>query len=99
TVQKAIFAERLTVKRDLNVRVGHSAEEIAELVVDLLDKREIAKAAEAGLGQEKIVQLARRIRPEVIGFEQAAKELEYAVGVALDVIARGERGTNQEALV
>lgn len=68
-------------------------------LVDAIGKDKAAQAAEAGLGQETILQLARRIKPEVIGFEQAVKELEYAVGIALDVIAKGERGTNQEAFV
>ena len=45
------------------------------------------------------MKLARRIKPEVIGFDQAVKELEDAVGIALDVIAKGERGTNQEEFV
>ena len=73
---------------------------VAEQVVALLDKREIAKAAEAGLERRTILQLARRLRPgEVIDFEQAVKELENAIGIALGVIAKGELGSNQEAFV
>jgi exonuclease VII small subunit/pimeloyl-ACP methyl ester carboxylesterase len=71
---------------------------VAEQVVALLDKREIAKAAEAGLERRTILQLA--LRPgEVIDFEQAVKELENAIGIALGVIAKGELGSNQEAFV
>jgi len=85
------------------VMAGQAAtqEQLQELkqLVDALGKDKAAQAAEAGLGRETILQLARRMKPEVIGFEQAIKELEYAVGIALDVIARGERGTNQEAFV
>jgi tetratricopeptide (TPR) repeat protein len=60
---------------------------------------ELASAAQANMERETIFRLARGIRPEVIGFDQAVKELENAVGIALDVIAKGERGTNQEAFV
>jgi phage gp16-like protein len=35
----------------------------------------------------------------VLDFEQAITELKRAVEVALDVIARGERGTNDDAFV
>ena len=44
--------------------------------------------------------LAQRLKPaERLDFEQAVTELERAVEVALDVIARGERGTNDDAFV
>jgi tetratricopeptide (TPR) repeat protein len=73
---------------------------IAEQIVALMDKREIAKAAEAGLERSTILELARPLRAdEVLDFDQAVKELENAIGIALDVIAKGERGTNQEAFV
>jgi hypothetical protein len=39
------------------------------------------------------------LKPEVLDFEQAVTELERAVEVALDVIARGERGTNEDTFV
>jgi tetratricopeptide (TPR) repeat protein len=72
---------------------------VAKLVLALDQRGDSAKAAEAGIERETIFQLAKRIRPEVIGFDQAVKELENAVTIALDVIARGERGANQEAFV
>lgn len=79
---------------------GPSADEIAEQVVARLDKREIAKAAEAGLERTTILELARPLRPgEVIDPDQAIVELRNAVSIALDVIAKGERGSNQEAFV
>jgi hypothetical protein len=69
---------------------------VAEQVVALLDKREIAKAAEAGLERATILELARPLRSgEVIDFDQAIVELRHAVSIALDVIAKGERPTNQ----
>ena len=73
---------------------------IAEQVVALMDKREIAKAAEAGLERSTILELARPLRPgEAIDLDQAVVELRSAVGIALDVIAKGERGTNEGAFV
>jgi tetratricopeptide (TPR) repeat protein len=72
---------------------------VAKLVAALDQRGDSAKAAQGGIERETIFQLARRIRPEVIGFEQAVKELGNAVGIALDVISRGERGSNQEAFV
>jgi tetratricopeptide (TPR) repeat protein len=82
------------------VTMGNSADEIAALVVARLDRREIAKAAEAGLERTTILELARPLRSgEAIDFDQAVVELRNAVGIALDVIAKGERGTNQEAFV
>ncbi len=73
---------------------------VAEQVVALLDKREIAKAAEAGLERATILELARPLRSgEVIDLDQAIVELRHAVGIALGVIAKGERGSNQEAFV
>jgi tetratricopeptide (TPR) repeat protein len=73
---------------------------VAEQVVALLGKQEIAKATEAGLERSTILELARRLKPgEIADFDQAVKELENAVGIALNVIAKGERGSNQEAFV
>src|SRR5262249_43049112 len=46
-----------------------------------------------------IVSLAIRLKPDVLDFEQAVTELERAVEVALEVIAKGERGTNEESFV
>jgi hypothetical protein len=37
--------------------------------------------------------LARRLKADVLDFEQAITELKRAVEIALDVNARGERGT------
>jgi hypothetical protein len=41
-----------------------------------------------------IIGLARSLKRDVSDFDQAVTELERAVEVALDVIARGERGAN-----
>ena len=60
----------------------------------------LAGAELAGLQRRTIITLAQRLKPaERLDFEQAVTELERAVEVALDVIARGERGTNDDAFV
>jgi len=63
--------------------------------------RGMMQAAErAGLHQGTIITLARRMKPnEALSFEQAIAELERAVEVALDVVARGEGGSNDDAFV
>ena len=71
---------------------------VAKVIAAFGQRGDSAKVAQAGIEQETIFQLARRISPEVIGFEQAVKELENAVGIALDVIAKGERGSNKRPL-
>ena len=52
-----------------------------------------------GLERQTIIKLAQRLKPEVLDFDQAVRELERACSVALDVIARGERGTNHDEFV
>jgi hypothetical protein len=47
-----------------------------------------------------IVMPAQRLKPaERLDFERAMIELERAVEIALDVIARGERGSNEDAFI
>jgi tetratricopeptide (TPR) repeat protein len=76
---------------------GPSAEEL----VAVLGKMGVLQNAEAaGLQRRTIIKLAQRLRPdERLDLDQALTELEHAVGVALEVIARGERDTNDDALV
>ncbi len=70
---------------------------IVSRLVAALDMR---RAESGGLEWETIIKIARRLRPdEMLDFDQAVIELEKAVDVALDVIARGERGTNYDAFV
>ena len=87
--------------RDNTINVGNSADEIVAKVVAALDQRgEIARAARGGLERETIFKLARRLtRDELSDFDQAVAELENAVQIALDVIAKGERGTNLDDFV
>ena len=70
---------------------------IVSRLVAALDMR---RAESGGLERETIIKIARRLRPdEMLDFDQAVVELERAVDVAMDVIARGERGTNYDAFV
>ena len=60
----------------------------------------IRTAAQGGLEGQAVIKLAQRLKPqELLNFDQAIIELESAVGIALDVIARGERGTNLDAFI
>jgi hypothetical protein len=57
-------------------------------------------AETGGLQRRVVVMLAQRLKPaERLDFDQAITELEHAVEIALDVIARGERGGNEDAFV
>ena len=70
------------------------------LVVAALESRGVLQTSEhAGLQRRIVISLAHRLKPDVLDFEQAITELERAVQVAVDVIARGERGTNDDAFV
>src|SRR3954447_27023901 len=72
-----------------------------EAVVDALDACGLLQIAElAGLQRRTVVMLAQRLKPaERMHFEQAITELERAVEIAIEVIQRGARGTNEDAFV
>ncbi len=73
----------------------------AERVIAALEARGIVRKAEAaGLERQAMIRIAGRLRPdETLDFDQAVVEVEHAVGIALEVIARGERGGNLDAFV
>jgi len=79
------------------VKCGASVEEM----VDALASRGVLQSAEtAGLQRRTVVLLAQRLKPnERLDFEQALTELERAVEIALDVLARGGRSASDDALV
>ena len=62
-------------------------------------QRLLEDARKAGLHTSTIMALARRLNPNVPDPDQAVVELTRAVELALEVIARGERGSNEDALV
>jgi tetratricopeptide (TPR) repeat protein len=88
-----VHAQTISIQ---DVKVGSTAE---ELVAALESKGVLQTSELAGLQRRTIINLAHRLKPEVLDFEQAIMELERAVEVALDVIATGERGTNDDAFV
>jgi pyruvoyl-dependent arginine decarboxylase (PvlArgDC) len=71
--------------------VEELTEELANQVVIALEANGfIQKAAKDALERQTIIKLAERLKPDdVLDFDQAVRELEHAVAVALDVIARG----------
>ncbi len=71
-------------------------DEVPEAVIDTI----VVQAPAGGLGENVVRELARRLKPEeVLDTEQAVKELENAVEIAREVIAKGGRQTNQESFV
>ncbi len=82
--------------RDIHVSSGPTAE---ELVATLEARGMLAASEVAGLQRRTVISLAHRLKPNVLDFDQALTELERAVEVALDVIARGEQGANDDAFV
>lgn len=73
---------------------------MTELMGDLQRRGQVANAERAGLEREIIAKLARQLKPdETLDFEQSVKELENAVAIALETVARGKRGTNDDQFV
>jgi ribosomal protein S7 len=88
-----VYAQTINIH---DITVGATAEE----VVAALGARGGLLASElVGLQRRTIFSLAHRLKPDVPDFEQAVTELERAVEVVLDVIGRGERGANDDAIV
>ena len=97
TGQDEIMQGQGEIRRDLE----HLPDAIVDKLLARLDARgETQRAESGGLERETIIKIARRLRPdEMLDFDQAVVELERAVDVALDAIAKGERGTNYDAFV
>jgi hypothetical protein len=71
-----------------------------ELLEALDERGDTAKAASGGLDRDTIIKLARRIKPdEALDFDRAMAELDNAVNIALDVIAKGERRSKEDDFV
>jgi len=86
---------------DLRANISKLPDEIVSRLIAALDARgETRRAEEAGLERQAIIRIARRLTlDETLNFDQAIIELEKAVAVALDVIARGERDSNLDEFV
>ena len=74
---------------------------VAEQLLRLLEDRGMLKTAErGGLERAIVLKLAKRLKPDdTLDFERAVAELENAITVALDVIARGRRRSNEDDFV
>ncbi len=97
----AILRNMAALRQEILGAVAASPGETVRLIMAELDARGVTrKAAEAGLERQAMLRIAGRLRPdENLDFDQAVVEVEHAVGIALDVIARGERGGNLDAFV
>jgi tetratricopeptide (TPR) repeat protein len=68
---------------------------VAAKVVDALENRLLQIAEQCGFDRAAIIALAKRLKPdENLSFEQAVRELEHAVEIALDLIAGGKQNSN-----
>ncbi|MGB9367117.1 MAG: tetratricopeptide repeat protein [Xanthobacteraceae bacterium] len=94
---------RAFVARDVRPRpdpiiakVGEVSDDVKKLLAAFEARGGVEKAETGGLERQAVVDLAGRLKPdEALDFDRAMVELEGAVNVALNVIAKGERGTNQ----
>jgi tetratricopeptide (TPR) repeat protein len=69
--------------------------------VQVLQQRGVLKVAEqGGLERDVVLKLAKRLKPDdTLDFDRAVTELENAITIALDAIARGRRGSNEDDFV
>ena len=88
-------------KQVILIGVTSTGDDVVRRIVAELDARGVGhRAAEAGLERQAMLRLAGRLKPdEMLDFDQAVAEVEHAVDVALQVIARGERVGNLDAFV
>jgi tetratricopeptide (TPR) repeat protein len=94
--------EQLVIGQDeIRQDLGKIPDAVVNRLLAVLDARgETRRAESGGLERQTIIKIARRLRPdEMLDFEQALAELENAVEIALDVIARGERSSNLDEFV
>ena len=79
------------MKLDRVRQMIRAADAVAERILQLLDDRgHLKKAERGGLERDIVLKLAKRIKPDdALDFERAVAELENAVTIALDAIARG----------
>jgi tetratricopeptide (TPR) repeat protein/pimeloyl-ACP methyl ester carboxylesterase len=63
-------------------------------LTELIAKVDILVAEKAGVSRQVIIQLAQRINEDVDDFDQALRELERAVAIAIEVVEEGRRGSN-----
>lgn len=80
--------------RRTEMKVDVIDERLARMEAMLLKTGDMENATSAGLTEERILGLARRIVEDVPDLDRAFAELERAVGVAIEVQTRGHAGSN-----
>ena len=88
-------------KQPLETKLDALPNVTAQAVVEALHRLGVvAKAADAGVGGQAVLELARRLKPnEELTLEQAVVEVSAAVETAIDVTKKGARGSNLDDLV
>lgn len=73
---------------------------LARVLAAVEARGDVARAQDGGLERAIVIKLAKRIRPEeLLDFDQAVAALEQLIDTALDVIAKGNRPSNEDAFV
>jgi tetratricopeptide (TPR) repeat protein len=99
-IEKTLAATHASVQDVAQGMASLPGQVVEQLMAEFDARGRTASAASEGLERRAVIALARRLRPEdVQDFDQAIIELERAVEIALEAIARGERGTNLGAFV
>jgi tetratricopeptide (TPR) repeat protein len=102
-LQVRAFIERVVVPRvdPIISKVDKLPDEIvAKLITELETRGGLQRAEGGGLERQTVITLARRLKPDdTFDFDGAVAELENAITIALDVIARGRRGSNEDQFV
>jgi hypothetical protein len=78
---------------------GLSGSDIQRALADMEARGLVQEAETAGLRRKVIVHLGRRLNSHISDSDQAVRELERIVEVALDVIARGKPAGSDDAFV
>lgn len=78
-------------------KVDELSAEVQQLVA-MIEAKEREAAADAGVSEGVLIALAQRINAEVSDAEQAQRELDYAVSIAIEVAEKG-RAPDPEAIV
>jgi tetratricopeptide (TPR) repeat protein len=104
-----LLNETLLLLTDTNVRVGRETQDevkqaraqiaaltdtVTRLVAEIRAMSISKEADKAKIPEEVIIGLARRIAADITNIDQALRELERAVGIAIEIQRDGTRGSN-----
>ena len=92
--------ERRSTPIDLRIMRRYQTRLPRKVLQALEERGDITRAEQGGLERDIVFKLAKRLKPDdALDFDRAIAELENAIALALDVIARGRRGTNEDDFV